>query len=113
MSPGDIIRNSEIVYTFPNIRTVCHRLADDAVPAVLDQNAGTMQNTFANECFLDELAAAVSADPLEFRLKYTDPADKAASIFGSPRETIELAEAAIASETHLRQYREGTRSELR
>jgi CO/xanthine dehydrogenase Mo-binding subunit len=35
-----------------------------------------MQNTFANECFLDEIAAAVNADPLELRIKYTDPADK-------------------------------------
>jgi CO/xanthine dehydrogenase Mo-binding subunit len=35
-----------------------------------------MQNTFANECFIDELAAAAGMDPLEFRLKYLDPADK-------------------------------------
>src|SRR6201999_4297412 len=35
-----------------------------------------MQNTYANECFLDELAAAANTDPIEFRLKYIDPADK-------------------------------------
>jgi len=35
-----------------------------------------MQNTYANECFIDELAAAANADPLEFRLKYLDPGDK-------------------------------------
>jgi CO/xanthine dehydrogenase Mo-binding subunit len=30
-----------------------------------------MQNTFANECFVDEIAAAVNADPLEIsRKKY-------------------------------------------
>ena len=34
-----------------------------------------MQNTFANECFIDEIAATVVADPIEFRVKYTDPAD--------------------------------------
>jgi len=35
-----------------------------------------MQNTFANECFLDELAAAAGADPIEFRKKYLDPNDE-------------------------------------
>jgi CO/xanthine dehydrogenase Mo-binding subunit len=35
-----------------------------------------MQNTYANECFMDELAVAAKADPIEFRLRYLDPADK-------------------------------------
>jgi CO/xanthine dehydrogenase Mo-binding subunit len=35
-----------------------------------------MQNTYANECYMDEHAAAANADPLEFRLKYLDPNDK-------------------------------------
>ena len=29
-----------------------------------------IQNSFANECFLDELAAAVNADPVEYRLRH-------------------------------------------
>jgi hypothetical protein len=28
-----------------------------------------------NEALIDELAAAASADPIDFRLKYLDPAD--------------------------------------
>ncbi len=35
-----------------------------------------MQNTYANECFIDELAAAAGVDPFDFRIKYLDPADK-------------------------------------
>jgi CO/xanthine dehydrogenase Mo-binding subunit len=35
-----------------------------------------MQNTYANECFMDELAAAAGEDPIAFRRKVLDPADK-------------------------------------
>ena len=35
-----------------------------------------MQNTFANEAFLDEIAAELKADPFELRVKYADPSDK-------------------------------------
>jgi nicotinate dehydrogenase subunit B len=31
-----------------------------------------IQNTFANECFMDELAAAANADPVEYRLRHLD-----------------------------------------
>jgi hypothetical protein len=37
---------------------------------------GRLQNTFANECFLDEIAAAAGDDPLHLRVRYTDPGDK-------------------------------------
>ncbi|MBI4470006.1 MAG: xanthine dehydrogenase family protein molybdopterin-binding subunit [Acidobacteria bacterium] len=33
--------------------------------------------TFASESFIDEMAAAVSADPVQFRLRHLDPADPA------------------------------------
>jgi CO/xanthine dehydrogenase Mo-binding subunit len=33
-----------------------------------------IQNTFANECFLDELCTAAKADPVEFRLKHLNNA---------------------------------------
>ena len=76
LSPGGIVNNSAIGYKFANIRTICHRLERTPFRASWIRTPGRMQNTFANECFLDEIAAAVNADPLEFRVKYTDPADK-------------------------------------
>jgi nicotinate dehydrogenase subunit B len=76
LSPGGIINDSAIGYKFANIRTICHRLERTPFRASWIRTPGRMQNTFANECFLDEIAAAVNADPLEFRVKYADPADK-------------------------------------
>jgi nicotinate dehydrogenase subunit B len=76
LSPGGIINDSAIGYKFPNIRTVCRRLETTPFRPSWIRAPGRMQNTFANECFVDEIATSVNADSLEFRVKYTDPADK-------------------------------------
>ncbi len=74
MVPGNVIQNTAIPYTFPNVRTVAHRLAETPFRPSWIRAPGRMQNTFCNESFMDELAAAVGADPLEFRLRYlNDP----------------------------------------
>jgi CO/xanthine dehydrogenase Mo-binding subunit len=75
IAPGNIFQNSNIPYRFPNIKTVCHRLETTPFKPSWIRTPGRMQNTYANECFMDEVAAAVGADPVEFRLKYIDPAD--------------------------------------
>jgi CO/xanthine dehydrogenase Mo-binding subunit len=75
LSPGGIIGDSAIGYKIPNIKTVCHRLETTPLRPSWIRTPGRMQNTFANECFLDEIAAAVNVDPLELRVRYTDPAD--------------------------------------
>ena len=69
MSPGNIIQNSALPYAFPNVRTVCHRLATTPFRPSWIRTPGRMQNTYANEAFLDECAAAAGADPLEYRLR--------------------------------------------
>jgi CO/xanthine dehydrogenase Mo-binding subunit len=74
--PGNIFQLSAITYKFPNVKTVCHRLEQTPFRPSWIRTPGRMQNTYANECFIDELAAAVGADPIDFRLKYIDPADK-------------------------------------
>src|ERR1700710_1602258 len=76
LAPGGVTGDSAIGYTFPNIKTVCHRLETTPLRPSWIRTPGRMQNTFANECFVDEVAAAANADPLEFRIRYTDPADK-------------------------------------
>ena len=70
MFPGNIINNSAIPYTFPNVKTVAHRLAETPFRPSWIRAPGRMQNTFCNEAFLDEVIVATGADPFEFRLRY-------------------------------------------
>jgi CO/xanthine dehydrogenase Mo-binding subunit len=75
-APGNIFQNSAVPYRFPSVKTVCHRLETTPFRPSWIRTPGRMQNTWANECFMDELAAAANADPIEFRMKYLDPNDK-------------------------------------
>jgi nicotinate dehydrogenase subunit B len=70
LEPGNIIQDSAIPYDFPNVHTVCHRLESTPFRPSWIRTPGRMQNTFANESFLDEIIAAIGADPLEFRLAH-------------------------------------------
>jgi CO/xanthine dehydrogenase Mo-binding subunit len=73
-NPNYLTGNSAIPYTFPNIKTVAHLLAEAPFRWSWIRSPGRMQNAFANECFVDELAAFVGADPLDFRLSHlNDP----------------------------------------
>ena len=76
VAPGNIFQDSAIPYKFTNVKTVCHRLETTPLRPSWIRTPGRLQNTYANECFIDELAAAANMDPLEFRLKYLDPNDK-------------------------------------
>src|SRR5438477_4565858 len=74
IAPGNVFQNSAIPYKFANLKTVCHRLQSTPFRPSWIRTPGRMQNTFANECFMDELAAAAGADPFEFRLRHlADP----------------------------------------
>jgi nicotinate dehydrogenase subunit B len=76
LSPGGILNDSAIGYKFPNVKTTCHRLETTPFRPSWIRAPGRMQNTFANECFLDEIAAELKVDPLAFRAQHTDPGDK-------------------------------------
>jgi len=76
VAPGNVFQNSNIPYKFATINIVCHRLESTPFRPSWIRTPGRMQNTYANECFIDELAAAAGADPIDFRLQYLDPNDK-------------------------------------
>ncbi len=76
IAPGNIFQNSNIPYKFANVKTVCHRLESTPLRPSWIRTPGRMQNTYGNECFIDELAAATNTDPIDFRLAHLDPADK-------------------------------------
>ncbi len=74
INPGNIFQNSAPPYNFPNAHAVCHRLETTPFRPSWIRTPGRMQNTYANEVCMDELAAAAGVDPVEFRLRHlTDP----------------------------------------
>jgi isoquinoline 1-oxidoreductase subunit beta len=74
---------ADMPYAIPNV-LVDYAMANTRVPAGWWRSVYSAQNAFANECFLDELAAAAGKDPLDFRR---------ALLGGSPRHkaVLELA----------------------
>jgi nicotinate dehydrogenase subunit B len=70
LSPGGVLNDLAIPYVFPNVTTTAHRLASTPLRPAWIRSPGRLQNTFANESFLDEIAAATGADPLDIRLKH-------------------------------------------
>ena len=59
-----------VPYALPNNKLTAHWLVDTPLPAAWIRAPGRMQNTFGNESFLDEIAAATGVDPFEIRLRY-------------------------------------------
>ena len=68
--PGNIHQALAIQYALPNVKATANWLAETPFKPSWIRTPGRMQNTFGNESFLDELAAAAGIDPLEMRLKY-------------------------------------------
>jgi CO/xanthine dehydrogenase Mo-binding subunit len=75
---GGLARNSPAIYDFPNQRVVAHRIEEMPLRVSALRSLGAYANVFALESFMDELAAAAGADPLEFRLRHMkDPRARA------------------------------------
>lgn len=81
-------RNAIPIYTFPNAHVVHHFIPAMPVRISAMRALGAYHNVFSIESFMDELAIAANADPVEFRLKHLedqrgrDVIKKAAEAFG-------------------------------
>ena len=74
INPGNVHRNLDPSYPFAHQKAVAHRLESTPFRPSWIRTPGRMQNTYANEVFIDECAAAAGADPVAYRLRYlTDP----------------------------------------
>ncbi len=65
-------RNAPTDYTIHDHNMTIHWLAREPLRFSSMRSLGAFANTFANESFMDELAAAAGVDPLAFRLRYLD-----------------------------------------
>lgn len=74
------------------------RIACDDVPAIVRaawlRGVSALPNSFAHDCFVDEMAQRAGADPLEFRLRHLDDV--------RARELIEAVAARAAWQSHAR-----------
>ena len=70
MNAGTMESDAKPPYAFPNVLSTVHKVATTPFRPSWLRSPGRMQNTYANECFMDELAAAAGADPVAFRLKH-------------------------------------------
>jgi nicotinate dehydrogenase subunit B len=67
---GGAARNAVPLYDFPNVKVVKHYIPEMPLRTSALRTLGGYANVFALESFLDELAVAAGADPVEFRLKH-------------------------------------------
>jgi CO/xanthine dehydrogenase Mo-binding subunit len=70
LTPAGADRNARATYVFPNARVRLHLLQSTVLRVSSLRGLGSPQNTFANESFIDELAGAAGADPIEYRIRH-------------------------------------------
>jgi nicotinate dehydrogenase subunit B len=91
-------RNAVPGYDIPDVHVTRHRLLEMPVRTSSLRSLGAHLNVFAIESFMDELAAAAGADPVEFRLAH----------LADPRARQVLTEASGLAGWPVRDRRDGT-----
>jgi len=84
--PGSIHQSLAIPYGIPNIKATAHTLAETPFRPSWIRTPGRLQNTFGNESFIDECAAAAGADPIVYRRK----------LIGGDRRGLDLLDRLVA-----------------
>ncbi len=106
---GFLFQNSGQPYQFPNVRVNTNHISETFFRSSHLRSPGRIENSFANEAFMDELAAAAKADPAEFRLRYLKD-ERAIDVVAGRDEARALAGASWAqSRRRKRRRRERTR----
>ena len=67
---GFLFQNSGIGYQMPNVKVNTRHVEQAFFRSAHLRSPGRIENSFANESFMDELAFAAKADPAEFRLRH-------------------------------------------
>ncbi len=83
---GAADRNAVPLYEFPNQRIMLHYLPEMPLRTSALRTLGAYANVFALESFIDELAAAAAADPVEFRLRHLQDSRARAVIEAAARK---------------------------
>jgi nicotinate dehydrogenase subunit B len=67
---GNGDRNSVPLYAFPSQHVIWHFITATPLRVSALRGLGAYMNVFSIECFMDELATAAGADPVEYRLRH-------------------------------------------
>ena len=86
--------------TIKSERALIHNVASPFFTGPL-RSPARLQNTFAHECFMDELASRVKADPVEYRLRHLSDA-RLSDVVKAAAKGRELGCAAVAQSRELR-----------